>query len=89
MPQLTPDFNRVIIYALSSSDITHFDVLNFSKVMLMVQEVRISEDYCQSDIIIFDLANLTLGHVAKFSLTDVKKYELSLLVSGLIILYVC
>jgi hypothetical protein len=51
----------------------------------MVQEIRISEDYCHSDIIIYDLGNYTLGHVPKFNLTDLKKYELCVLVSSLVI----
>jgi hypothetical protein len=50
----------------------------------MVQEIRISEDYCNSDIIILDLANYTLGHVPKVNLTHVKKYELCVLVSPLV-----
>jgi hypothetical protein len=50
----------------------------------MVQEIRISEDYCHSDIIIIDLANYTLGHVPKLKLTDLKKYELCVLVSPLV-----
>ena len=88
MPQLTPDFDRVIIYALSP-DATHFNNSNYYKEMLLVQEVRISEDYCHSDIIIVDLANYTLGHVPKVSFTDLKKYELCVLVSALVIRILC
>ena len=57
--------------------------------ILMGQEVRISEDYCHSEIVIADMANYTLGHVPKVSLTDVKKYELCALVSVLVIRNVC
>jgi len=51
----------------------------------MLQEIRISEDYCHSDIIIIYIVNCTLGHLPKFNLTDVKKYELCVLVSPLVI----
>ena len=89
MPQLTPEFERVIIYAISTTDLTHFVYSNCIKLTLMLQEVRMSEDYCHSDILILDLANYTLGHVPKISLTDVKKYELCVLVSVLVIRNVC
>ena len=85
MPQLTPEFERVLIYTLLPTDAKHFDVCNHIKLMLMVQEVRMSEDYCHSDIIIVDLANFTVGHVPKITLTDAKKYELCVLVSALVI----
>jgi len=84
MPQLTPEFERVIIYDISSPEVTNFVFSNSLKLMLLVQEVRMSEDYCQSDIIILDLAKYTLGHVLKISLTDMKKYELCVLVSALV-----
>jgi len=89
MPQLTPEFERVIIYAYSPTDAKNFDVCNHMKLILMVQEVRMSEDYCHSDIMILDLANFTVGHVPKITLTDVKKYELCDLVSALVIRNVC
>jgi len=89
MPQLTPEYDRVIFYTISSKDVTHFSLPNCIKLVLLVQEVRMSEDYCHSDIIILDLVNYTLGHVPKFSLTDLKKYELCALVSGLVIPNVC
>ena len=85
MPQLTPEFERVIIYAYSPTDAKNFDVCSHIKLMLKVQEVRMSEDYCHSDIIIYDLANFTVGHVPKITLTDVKKYELCVMVSALVI----
>jgi hypothetical protein len=89
MPQLTPEFDRVIFYAISSTDVTHFNCLNCIKLLLLVQELRMSEDYCHSDIIIADIGNCTVGHIRKIGLTDLKKYELCVLVSGLVIRNVC
>jgi hypothetical protein len=89
MPQLTPDFDRVIIYAFPKNDAKNFDTQNFYKQMLLMQEVRMSEDYCHSDIIIADLKNLTMAQVAKVNLIHVKKYELCVLVSALVIRNLC
>ena len=89
MPQLTPEFERVIIYSYPPTGAKNFDVCNFIKQILMVQEVRMSEDYCHSDIILVDFANYSVGHVPKISLTDLKKYELCVLVSALVIRNVC
>jgi len=89
MPQLTPEFERVILYGYSPNDAKNYDACNHIKLILMAQEVRMSEDYCHSDIIIYDLANFIAGHVPKISLTDVKKYELCVLVSSLVIRNVC
>jgi hypothetical protein len=47
----------------------------------MVMEVRISEDYCRSDIHIYDLSLIGLGHVSKVSLPLLKKYEMCAIVS--------
>jgi len=84
MPQLTPDFDRVLINVVLSNEITKYNPLNDIKLALMVSEIRISEDYCHSDVQIYDLANYTLPHVAKFTLTDLKKYELCALVSAIL-----
>jgi hypothetical protein len=81
MPQLTQDFDRVIILGLSSNDVARFDALDHVKIGQMVLEIRISEDYCCSDIYIVDLSRYTLGHVPKFSLPLMKKYLLCAFVS--------
>jgi hypothetical protein len=85
MPQLTPDYERVIICGLLHSDDKTFDILQIMKLLIMIQEIRMSEDYCRSDIIVFDFSNYNLAHILKFSLPIVKKYELCLLVSNLVI----
>jgi len=89
MPQLTPDFDRVIIYGFPKNDSKNYDTMNFYKQMLLMQEVRMSEDYCHSDIIIGDFNNFTMSHAAKVNLTHLKKYELCVLVSALVIRNVC
>jgi hypothetical protein len=51
----------------------------------MVQEIKVSEDYCRSDIIVVDLNNYSLDHLLKFSVPYVKKLELCVLVSTVVI----
>jgi hypothetical protein len=81
MPQLTPNCDRVTILGFSSPDITNFDVMHQIKIGQMILEIRISEDYCLSDIYILDFNNCTLGHVSKFTLPVLKKYLLCAIVS--------
>jgi hypothetical protein len=54
----------------------------------MVQEIKISEDYCRSDIIVSDMANYSLAHILKIGVPYVKKYELCVLVCSLVIINV-
>jgi hypothetical protein len=84
MPRLTRDFDRVIVFGLASTDSASFDALDHVKIGQMVLEIRISEDYCCSDIYVVDLAKYTLGHVPKFTLPLMKKYLLCAFVSIII-----
>jgi hypothetical protein len=85
MPQLTPDYERVIVCGLLHPDDKTYDYLKQVQLMQMMQEIRISEDYCRSDIIVSDLANYSLAHILKISVPNVKKYELCAIVSSLVI----
>ena len=94
MPQLTPDYDRVIVFRLLTPDTTHFDPINILKMIQMVMEIRISEDYCRSDIQIYDLSFISVGHVSKFTLPLLKKYEMCAIVSAarnilLTVSYIC
>jgi hypothetical protein len=81
MPQLTPDYNRVVLFGYQTTDMTHYNILNAIKLTQMVMEIRISEDYCFSDIYVLDLQNCSLGHVRQATLPLIRKYELCVLVS--------
>jgi hypothetical protein len=47
----------------------------------MMMEIRMSEDYCRSDIYVIDFGDITLHHVTKITPSNVKKYELCAIVS--------
>jgi len=81
MPQLTRDCDRVIILGLTSSDAASFDVVHHIKIGQMILEIRMSEDYCHSDIYIVDLTRFKLGHMSKFTPSLIKKYFLCAFVS--------
>jgi len=81
MPQLTRDCDRVIILGLTSSDAASFNALDHIKVGQMILEIRMSEDYCRSDIYIVDLSRYTLGHLPKFIPPLIEKYFLCAFVS--------
>jgi len=88
MPQLTPDGNRVIVLGVPPSDGVEFNALYTFKLIQMVNEIRISEDYCLSDIIVADYSNFTLLHFTKMTPSLLKKYELCAFVSSTYIFYV-
>jgi len=88
MPQLTPDCDRVMILGVPPSDGMEFNALSMVKLIQMVMEIRISEDYCLSDIFVVDYANITLRHATKFTPSLIKKYEMCAFVSSTYIYYV-
>jgi hypothetical protein len=56
-------------------------VLDILKLWFMVQEIRMFEDYCLSDIYIMDYNNFTVGHISKVTLPALKKMEVCAMVS--------
>jgi len=88
MPQLTPDCDRVVVFSFPPLDGMDFNALYMVKLLQMVMEIRISEDYFLSDIIVADYCNATLRHMTKITPSLVKKYEMCALVSNTNIFYV-
>jgi hypothetical protein len=82
MPQLTPDSDRVVIISIPPLDGMDFSSLNVVKLFQMMMEIRISEDYCRSDIYVADYGNMTLRHVTKITPSVVKKFQLCAIVSS-------
>jgi hypothetical protein len=82
VPQLTPDCDRVVVIGLQPLDGTDFNTLYVIKLYIMMMEIRVSEDYCSSDILVIDYDNLTLGHMSTVTPSYVKKFELCAFVSS-------
>jgi len=85
MPQLTPDCDRVIVIVVAPTDGMDFNPLHVIKLFQLMMEIRISEDYCRSDIYVIDFGNFTLRHLTKVTPSIVKKFELCAIVSVTII----
>jgi hypothetical protein len=81
MPQLTPDFERIIVIVFPT-DGTDFIPEYTVRLIQMVMEIIISEDYCRSVIMVIDFGNINLRHVTKITPSWVKKYELCTFVSS-------
>ncbi|XP_069699160.1 alpha-tocopherol transfer protein-like [Periplaneta americana] len=75
MPQMTPEYDRVVCFGLLSNDPTDFVIEEWCRMALMTFEVRMCEDYSLRDIFICDMANYTLAHLPKFSFPSMKKVE--------------
>jgi len=82
MPQLTPECDRVVVISVPPSDGMEFIPLYVLRLFQLMMEIRISEDYCRSDIYVADYGNLTLRHVTKITPSVVKKFELCAFVSS-------
>jgi hypothetical protein len=82
MPQLTPDCDRVVVMGPLPSDATNWNVLHAIRLFILMMEIKISEDYCGSDIFVADFGNYTIGHITKVTPSYVKKYELCAVVSS-------
>jgi hypothetical protein len=82
VPQLTPNCERVVMYGLLPLDGTDWNILHAIKLFILLMEIRISEDYCSSDIFVIDYSNLTLGHMSKVTPSYLKKFELCGFVSS-------
>ncbi|KAJ9598610.1 hypothetical protein L9F63_010700 [Diploptera punctata] len=76
MPSMTTDLDRISVYGFVGYDGKDFDFWEFFKLVLIGFEIRINEDYNLKDIFVIDFKNCTLGHVAKFTLPLMKKFEL-------------
>jgi len=81
MPQLTPDYDRVVVIGIPPSDGMDFNLEYVVRLFQMFMEIRISEDYCRSDIYVVDYGYITLRHITKISPSLVKKCELCAFVS--------
>jgi hypothetical protein len=68
LSQLTEDCSRVTVLGCLETDPTNIIVQDILKLSFMVQDVRLCEDYCISDIYIVDYNRLTVGHVSKATL---------------------
>ncbi|XP_031332058.1 alpha-tocopherol transfer protein-like isoform X2 [Photinus pyralis] len=73
LPKPTAAFSRIICFKLKDANVEKFDVIDTLGYLMNIIEVRLREDFCLSDIYIYDLQGTTIGHVLKISPTILKK----------------
>ncbi|XP_069698824.1 retinol-binding protein pinta-like isoform X2 [Periplaneta americana] len=73
MPQLTENKDRLSIVGFQDYDPGCFNADDAIKAQLMVMDMRLCEDYHDSNIIIIDMKNYTLGHVGKINISHILK----------------
>lgn len=76
MPELTPDFNRILISTDLSSDTSAFNFDSYQKMIFMTADILLSEDYSLGQIYVFNWDTFTWGHMAAMPLQAVKYLEL-------------
>ena len=67
MPQLTTEYDRVVTIGVPPSDGMNFNALDAARLFQMMMEIRMSEDYCLSDIYVVDFGNFTVRHITKIT----------------------
>nr|BAI94568.1 CRAL-TRIO domain containing protein [Diacamma sp. Okinawa-2006a] len=83
LPKLTPTKCRVIITRLINTDSSLLHPVDVFKYYLMLLDLRIDEDLVNSEIFIWDAADVTINHLVKYTPTVLKKYDLCLEAYGL------
>jgi hypothetical protein len=81
MPKLTKELDRVSVYGFLTTDDKEFRFWDHFKLVLLGLEIRITEDYNLKDIFVVDFKKCGVGHLTKFTLPMMKKFELCLMVS--------
>ncbi|XP_067615419.1 alpha-tocopherol transfer protein-like [Eurosta solidaginis] len=75
LPQTTPEGYRVIVGKLTDTNASHFNFADCMKLYCMIFDHWMYEDGIRpGHIIIMDLKGVTLGHVARIGLFQVKKF---------------
>ncbi|PSN57100.1 hypothetical protein C0J52_01307 [Blattella germanica] len=76
LPKLTEDYSRVTLIRLENPDPETYSALDFVKLLFMIEDVRLYEDYFASDTIVIDLKGTTLTVAAKWTLPILKKFRM-------------
>ncbi|KAI4493797.1 hypothetical protein M0804_001973 [Polistes exclamans] len=70
LPSLTKEGYRVTVFRLIDTDIDKFSIQAIAKRILMVQDIRLVEEPCSSNVMVIDFEGFTAVHIAKCSPTQ-------------------
>ncbi|XP_036233872.2 alpha-tocopherol transfer protein-like [Bactrocera oleae] len=75
LPQTTPEGYRVIIGKLADTNASNFNFVDCMKLYCMIFDMWMSEDGIRpGHIMVMDLKGVTLGHVARIGIFQMKKF---------------
>ena len=75
VPKTTPEGYNVLIYRLSDADTSKLQFVDAMKGFFLFNDIRLSEDGLSPGyIVIFDMKDVCLSHLAKISLSAVRKF---------------
>jgi hypothetical protein len=81
LPQLTEDYERVSIIKFLNND-SSLHILNDAfKMVFMIFDIRLMEDYNMGEIFVFDFENFTAADALKFTPPFIKKTYVIVIVS--------
>ncbi|XP_069698964.1 alpha-tocopherol transfer protein-like [Periplaneta americana] len=75
LPKLTEDLDRITLSVIMDPDPDKYIVYDTMKLLFMILDIRMRDDYFVSDIFVVDVGNLTVGHAAKYTIPIWKKLE--------------
>lgn len=73
VPGYTPEGYRVSISSLADTDVDKFSAKDYLKRMFLIADVRLQEEPCLGDVLLYDLRGFTLAHLLRFTLPLAKK----------------
>ncbi|KAK5638770.1 hypothetical protein RI129_013065 [Pyrocoelia pectoralis] len=69
----TAELKRILCFKLRDWSVEKFDIIDILGYLMNIIEVRVREDCCISDIYIYDLQGISMGHVVKITPQLLKK----------------
>ncbi|XP_059479703.1 alpha-tocopherol transfer protein-like [Neocloeon triangulifer] len=74
MPKLTAEGARVTIHSLQDPSKGQFNASECMKLVFLTGDIRLREDICSGDILVYDLNGSSLSHLAQLTLPLVRKF---------------
>ncbi|XP_067006985.2 alpha-tocopherol transfer protein-like [Anabrus simplex] len=74
LPRHTPDGSRILLFRLMDSNPARYNATQAMKLGFMVGDIRLLEDTCLNNILVFDLTGFTLTHLTLHTIPMVKKF---------------
>jgi hypothetical protein len=74
LPKLTSEGARVTVHSLQEPGTSQFNAVEAMKLVFLTGDIRLREDICSGDILVYDLSGSSLSHLAQLTLPLVRKF---------------